>query len=116
MNNGPTSVNAGPQSSQQIENQQAVICSDFSPASITKNQPSPRSTKRRHKSNGKVAVRSAPSSSRRRELAIYDGQNLVGIVKVAVDGRCTTLDARGKRVGVFPSQEDASDALDGGGK
>jgi hypothetical protein len=52
----------------------------------------------------------------RREVAVYDGTNLIGTVKIADDGRSTAYDALGKRVGSFGSLKAASDALDGGGK
>jgi hypothetical protein len=45
----------------------------------------------------------------RRELAIYNGQELLGIVKIAEN--ITAYDPDGRRVGVFTSLQAASDAL-----
>jgi hypothetical protein len=47
-----------------------------------------------------------------RELAIYDGQKCIGVVKVAADGKAVAFDRRNKRVGKFPSFEAARAALD----
>jgi hypothetical protein len=59
--------------------------------------------------------RRAQTMARRREVAVYDGTNLIGTVKIADDGRSTAHDLLGKRVGSFGSLKAASDALSGGG-
>jgi hypothetical protein len=41
--------------------------------------------------------------SKGRELTVYDGQNQVGTIKVADDGKARAFDVRGKRLGSFPS-------------
>jgi hypothetical protein len=46
----------------------------------------------------------------RREVAVYDGQDFLGIVKIA--GHATAYNPDGKRIGVFRSQEAAIAALD----
>ena len=51
------------------------------------------------------------AAPRTRELAIYDGQELVGIVKVSEDGTMRAFDRDGKRIGSYPSFEAASAAL-----
>ncbi len=48
---------------------------------------------------------------RARELAVYDGQECVGTIKVADDGNAVAFDRNGKRRGSFPSFKAASDAL-----
>jgi hypothetical protein len=108
MKNGPTFTNAGPQSSQQIESQQTSFCSELESASTTKNQSGRPPTKRRRRA--KTSARTALSPGRR-ELSVYDGTNLVGIIKIAPDGKSAALNAFGKRLGVFPSQQAASAAL-----
>jgi hypothetical protein len=52
-----------------------------------------------------------PRSRTSRELAIYDGQDCLGTIKVAEDGTARVFDPRGKRLGLFPSFEAASAAL-----
>jgi hypothetical protein len=47
-----------------------------------------------------------------RELSLYDGQECLGTIKVAEDGTARAFDARGKRLGSFPSLKAASAALD----
>lgn len=47
-----------------------------------------------------------------RELAVYDGQECLGTIKVADDGTARAFDAHGKRLGSFPSLQAASAALD----
>jgi hypothetical protein len=47
-----------------------------------------------------------------RELAIYDGQECLGTIKIAEDGTARAFDACGKRVGSFPSLKAASAALE----
>lgn len=51
------------------------------------------------------------ATARRRELSIYDGQDCIGTIKVADDGKATAFDQRGKRLGSFPSFEAASAAV-----
>jgi hypothetical protein len=63
MNNGPTSTNAGPRSSEQtVENQQDVICSDFQPASI----PQPEFSQRPKRKRGAASKVDALSAFRLR--------------------------------------------------
>jgi hypothetical protein len=45
----------------------------------------------------------------RREVAVYDGQEFLGIVKIAEN--ITAYNRDGKRVGIFASAQAASDAL-----
>lgn len=94
---------------QQIENQQNDICSHFRPSSTTKIKSSQRPTKRRARS--KVVARKSPSRQRR-EVAIYDGLVLLGTVKIDTAGKSTAYDARGKRLGLFPTLQAASAAFD----
>jgi hypothetical protein len=47
-----------------------------------------------------------------RELALYDGQECIGTIKVADDGSARAFDRCGKRIGSFPSLKAASAALD----
>jgi hypothetical protein len=80
------------------------IASTRSKQSTTKpkpSQPSRRQAKRKR-------------TAGKREVALYDGTNLVGTVKIAADGRSTAYDVLGKRVGSFGSLQAASDALGGG--
>jgi hypothetical protein len=79
MKSGPTST-AGPQSSQN-RNPNTPSCCDFESASTKSSQL--QSKRRRH---GNASARAALRSGRR-ELAIYDGTKLVGIIKIAVDGK-----------------------------
>jgi hypothetical protein len=51
------------------------------------------------------------SAPRMRELSVYDGQELVGTVKVSKDGKARAFDRDGKRIGSFASFEAASAAL-----
>jgi hypothetical protein len=51
------------------------------------------------------------SAARKRELAIYDGQICLGIIKVSEDGKSTAYDPHGKRIGKFPSCKAATAAL-----
>lgn len=46
-----------------------------------------------------------------RELSLYDGQHLIGTIKVADDGKSVAFDPSGKRIGSFPSFEAAFAAL-----
>jgi hypothetical protein len=55
--------------------------------------------------------RNAPKPSPR-ELAIYNGRDLVGTVTIIATDEVKAYDANGKCVGAFPSLEAASDALD----
>jgi hypothetical protein len=57
-----------------------------------------------------MSMRTAPRSGPR-ELAVYDGTDLVGTIKIASDGKSTAHNAHGKRLGIFPSQRAASAAL-----
>lgn len=51
------------------------------------------------------------AAARTRELSVYDGQELVGIIKVSEDGKARAFDRDGKRIGSFRSFEAASAAL-----
>jgi hypothetical protein len=51
------------------------------------------------------------ATPRTRELFVYDGQECLGTIKVAEDGKAVAFDQRGKRVGSFPSLKIASAAL-----
>ena len=83
MKENPPFGDGGPKAVQQIEIEQRSLSADFSSPSTTKHKSSARLTKRRARRKSIArTVRSRP----RRELAIYDGANLVGIVKVAADG------------------------------
>jgi hypothetical protein len=52
------------------------------------------------------------AAPRTRELSLYDGQELIGTIKVADDGKAVAFDWRGKRLGSFPSLKAASAAFD----
>ena len=52
------------------------------------------------------------SAPRTRELSLYDGQDLIGTIKVAVGGKVIAFDSRGKRLGSFTSLKAASAAFD----
>jgi hypothetical protein len=51
------------------------------------------------------------AAPRTRELSLYDGQELVGTIKVAEDGTTVAFDPGVKRVGSFPSFKSASAAF-----
>ena len=51
------------------------------------------------------------AAPRTRELAVYDGQECIGAIKVAEDGNHVAFDPSGKRLGSFPSLKAASAAL-----
>jgi hypothetical protein len=51
------------------------------------------------------------TNSRKRELAVYDGSECMGTIKVAEDVKAVAFDKRGKRLGRFPSVEAASAAF-----
>jgi len=72
--------NGGLKSVQQITQQDAIKPGSSSP-STTKIHFS-----HRRKSKRRSAARTATPRSALRELAVYDGTDLVGIIKVAVDG------------------------------
>jgi hypothetical protein len=46
----------------------------------------------------------------RREVAVYNGQDFLGVVKIA--GKATAFDSDGRLVGIFASLEAATAALD----
>ena len=48
---------------------------------------------------------------RAREIAVYDGQECIGTIKLADDGNAIAFDRHGKRRGCFPSFQAAADAL-----
>jgi hypothetical protein len=52
------------------------------------------------------------TKSRKRELAVYDGSECMGTIKVADDGTAVAFGASGKRLGAFRSLKDASAAFD----
>lgn len=66
--------------------------------------------KRRGSRRSTKSRRGATKPSRR-ELALYDGTNFVGVVKVGTAGAYVAYNPRGKRVGVFPSLQAASASL-----
>jgi hypothetical protein len=109
MKKGRRVGNGGLKSVQQI-NQQDAISADFSSPSTTKIKSTQRPTKRRSRS--KVIARTSPSRSQRREVAIYDGMDLIGTVKIAADGKSVAYDPCGKRLGSFPTFQAASAAFD----
>ena len=43
------------------------------------------------------------AAARMRELSVYDGQELVGTVKVSEDDKARAFDRDGKRIGSYPS-------------
>ncbi len=47
-----------------------------------------------------------------RNIAVYDGQHLLGFVIVHEDKTCVAKDAAGRRLGTFPSVKAATDAID----
>jgi hypothetical protein len=49
---------------------------------------------------------------RKRELAVYDGRECMGAIKVADDGTAVAFGASGKRFGTFRSLKAASAAFD----
>jgi hypothetical protein len=106
MKNDPSFGDDGPRSAQ--ENQQDNLCASVPSTSTTKNNSSKRPAKRR--SRGKV--RTSPSRTPWREVAIYDGSDLLGTVKIAADGKSTAYDPRGKRLDLFPTFQAASAAFD----
>ena len=59
------------------------------------------------------STKRAPTSSKpcRREFALYDGMNLIGVIKVAADGAAAAYTAPGKKLGSFPAYEAAYDAF-----
>lgn len=73
----------------------------MSAASITTKRSSPRRSRR-----SRTTKRTPP-----RNLALYSGTTLLGIIKVAGDGRATAFSADGRRIGIFPSFEAATAAF-----
>ena len=55
--------------------------------------------------------RRAPTRPSRRELALYDGMDWIGTIKIAADDKSVAYDTRGKRLGSFPNFEAASAAF-----
>jgi hypothetical protein len=51
------------------------------------------------------------TSRHMRELAVYDGQECIGKIKVAEDGKAVAFDPNGKRLGSFLSVKAASAAF-----
>jgi hypothetical protein len=49
---------------------------------------------------------------RTRELSVYDGQECLGKIKVAEDGKAVAFDPSGKRLGRYPSFKAATAAFD----
>jgi len=49
---------------------------------------------------------------RKRELAVYDGRECTGTIKVADDGTAVAFGASGKRLGAFRSLKAASAVFD----
>jgi hypothetical protein len=54
----------------------------------------------------------APAKSCARELFVYNGQDLLGVIKIAGAGKATAYNPDGKQLGAFGSQHDAMVALD----
>ncbi len=52
------------------------------------------------------------ATSRTRELAVYDGRDCIGTIKVAADGQAVAFDRDGKRLGKFPTYTAASAVFD----
>lgn len=46
-----------------------------------------------------------------RDLSLYDGQELVGTIKVAEDGTATAYHPCGKRLGQYPTVKQATTAF-----
>jgi hypothetical protein len=62
------------------------------------------------------AKRKRPSTkSCAREVALYDGQLFVAMIRIGADGKSIAFDVRGKRLGSDPTFQAASDALSSGG-
>jgi len=55
--------------------------------------------------------RPAQTISSKREIFVYDGTNLIGVIKVVADGKSVTYDTRGRRLGSFPNFEAAAAAF-----
>jgi hypothetical protein len=102
--------NGGRKSVQQIKNEQHSLSADFSFPSTTENKSASCATNRRRRR--KATARTSPSKQRRRELAVYDGVDWIGTIKVAADGKSIAYDALGTRLGLFPTFQAASAAFD----
>jgi hypothetical protein len=46
-----------------------------------------------------------------REVALYDGQTLVAVIRVGGDGNCIAFDGDDKRLGSYPTFQAATNAL-----
>jgi hypothetical protein len=71
---------------------------------------SKQSTTKPNASRRQAKGRRVPTRSCQREVAVYNGQILLGIVKIA--RKATAYDPDGKRVGIFATLKAASDALE----
>jgi hypothetical protein len=69
-----------------------------------------KTTSRRLKRPALKSPKRSSTKSSVRELALYDGQVCLGLVKIA--GKVTAFSPDGERVGTFTSLQDATDALD----
>lgn len=104
---GPPSANGGPSSN--VGNDEEP---PFYPcaAEVT--------TKKSRRSESKPASRRfkrkkrAPAKSCAREVFVYNGQNLLGVIKIAGAGKATAYNPDGKQLDAFGSQHDAMVALD----
>jgi hypothetical protein len=63
-----------------------------------------------HRASSRKAPR--PKTSRgARDLSLYAGQECIGRIKVAGDGKAVAFDRHGKRIGSFPSLKAACAAI-----
>jgi hypothetical protein len=60
------------------------------------------STTKARRSQRATTRRSSPRAARR-EVAVYDGVDLLGTIMIAADGKSTAYTAGGKRLGIFTS-------------
>jgi hypothetical protein len=67
--------------------------------------------KRPSRQSAKRKRRRAPTKSCARELFVYNGQNLLGVIKIAGAGKATAYNPDGKQLGTFASQHAAIAAL-----
>jgi hypothetical protein len=76
-----------------------------------------RATKRLKRSASKSPLRRSIKRKRvstkscAREVALYDGQILVAIIRVSGNGKCIAFDADDKRLGSYPTLQAATNAL-----
>jgi hypothetical protein len=68
----------------------------------SKNRNKPRSTGKAQKNRARTV----------REMALYDGQDCLGILKVRPDGKVVAYNLAGNRVGTFASVQSAAGAFE----